>query len=318
MTAIKDAENLFEQVLAQEAVTVIDGGLATEMESQGHNINSNLWSAKMLVTNPRAIVDAHRAFLDAGARCIISASYQASQKTLADAGLPVDVADKVIVSSVELAISARDEFLADNATIDYVPIVAASIGPFGAALYNGAEYTGEYGVDANGLQEFHAARLNLLDRSGADVLAVETIPNATEAMVLCEILKNCRTPAWVSFCCRDDEHLSDGTPLRESAALFRNHERVKAIGINCTSPKFVTELIGEIRRSAPDKAVIVYPNSGETYRSRDNTWHGTASPLECADAALEWRNAGARLIGGCCRMGPQHIAAMREKLGVGA
>lgn len=311
-----DVGNLFEKTLQNEAVVLIDGGLATEMESRGHNITSNLWSAKMLVTNPQAIVDAHRAFLDAGARCIISASYQASHKTLADAGVPMDVADKVIASAVELAKTARDQYLVDNPTAGYVPIVAASIGPYGAALYNGAEYTGEYDTDAGGIRDFHARRMAVLDRCGADALAVETIPNATEAKVLADMLEECTTPSWVSFCCRDEENLSDGTPLRESAAIYKDHRRVKALGINCTSPEFVTKLVGEIRRAAPEKAVVVYPNSGETYRSADNTWHGTASPLECADAALEWRAAGARLIGGCCRMGPQHIAAMRERLEV--
>jgi homocysteine S-methyltransferase len=308
--------NLFQGALDNGEVILLDGGLATEIEAQGHNITSNLWSAKMLITNPQAIVDAHRAYLDAGARCIISASYQASRKTLKDADVPDDVADRIILSSVKLARRAMVEFLHENKGPHFVPIVAASIGPYGAALYNGAEYTGDYDIDEDGLREFHQGRLAILDDSDADVLAVETIPNADEARVLCEMLQDAKLPAWVSFCCRNGEQLSDGTPVADVAALFASHPRVMALGINCTSPEFVTTLIKRIKSAAPDKAIVAYPNSGETYQSKTNTWHGTVSPVECAEASLEWRGAGASVIGGCCRMGPQHIAAMRKQLEV--
>ncbi|MBT8077774.1 MAG: homocysteine S-methyltransferase [Gammaproteobacteria bacterium] len=309
-----NSDNPFEKALRQNAVTLLDGGLATEIEAQGHDISGSLWSAKMLITNPQAIVDAHLAYLEAGAQCIITASYQASYKSLTEAGVPEGAMDRVIAGSVELAVTARQQFMDANPEIDYVPVVAASIGPYGAALHNGAEYTGEYDTDEQGLQEFHQRRLGVLDASAADVLAVETIPHATEAAVLCAMLKRCTKPSWVSFCCRDGKHLSDSTLLRDSAALFAGHPRVRALGVNCTSPEYVASLIGEIKRSAPDKAIVVYPNSGETYESATNTWHGTVSPVECADASLEWRDAGATLIGGCCRMGPQHIAAIKQQL----
>jgi len=268
----KVADNRFEQALEKGTTVLLDGGLATEIQAQGHNIDSKLWSAKMLVRNPQAIIDAHRAFLDVGAECIISASYQASHKTLMEKGFSVADADQLIISSVELAREARQQFLDENHAVNYLPIIAASIGPYGASMYNGAEYTGDYDRDADGIREFHHGRLTVLDDCGADVLAVETIPNATEARVLCEMLHDCRTPAWVSFCCRDSQHLSDGTPLRVSAALFARHPRVAALGVNCTSPEFVTDLIGEISNVAPSKAIVVYPNSGEIFEAKTNTW----------------------------------------------
>ncbi len=310
-----ESGNRFEQALATRATILIDGGFATELEAQGHNIDGKLWSAKMLVENPQAIIDVHRAYLDAGAECIISASYQASRETMADVHIDQEEADRLIASSVALANEARQQFLAANPSIGYELIVAASIGPYGASQNDGSEYTGIYDTDEAGLIEFHESKIRVLDDSGADVLAVETIPNATEAVILTGLLANCKTPAWVSFCCRDGQHLSDGTELRSIAKLYAELRNVPAIGINCTSPEFVTSLIGELQSEALDKAIIVYPNSGETYESKTNTWHGTVSPIECADASVEWRNAGARLIGGCCRMGPQHIAAMREQLG---
>jgi homocysteine S-methyltransferase len=229
-------------------------------------------------------------------------------------GLSAADADRLIASAVRIAIAERDAFLLEHPDAESAPLVAASIGPYGAVLHDGSEYRGDYGVDRERLRSFHEPRLRLLDECGADVLACETIPDHDEAGVLAELLETVKTPAWISFSCRDERSISDGTPIADAAARFRDHDSVLAVGINCTAPQFVTPLIREIRRAVPGKAVVVYPNSGERYDARDNTWHGTVTPLDCAAAAKEWRAAGATLIGGCCRMGPEHIAAMRDAL----
>ena len=290
--------------------------MATQLEAQGHDIGTSLWSAALLLNDPQAIVDVHRAFLEAGAECIISASYQASRPGLMSLGLTAEESDQLIVESVNLAIRARAEYLEAHPDMEFTPLVAASIGPYGAVLHDGSEYSGNYGVSAETLQKFHAQRMRLLDGSGADVLACETIPDHDEARVLGKLLEAAKTPAWLSFSCRDDRLINDGTPLREVAAMFAEHPRILALGINCTSPELITPLIAEIRAVAPDKAIIVYPNSGESFDVKTNTWHGTVSPVECAAAAAQWLGAGTSLIGGCCRMGPQHIAAIRDALGV--
>jgi homocysteine S-methyltransferase len=308
--------NLFESALSGHLPITLDGGLATELEARGHDIGTSLWSAALLRSNPSAIVDAHRAYLEAGAEIIISASYQASVKGFTSMGLSEQEAEALIVSSVELACTARQQFCDAHPEITRTPIVAASIGPFGAALHDGSEYNGEYDVDESGLRQFHEQRLSLLDQTNADVLACETIPNSLEASVLCKLLESVRLPAWVSFCCRDGRLISDKTPLREVCALYRGHPRVLALGVNCTAPRFVTSLIGEITKSAPDKAVVVYPNAGETYDVSSNSWFGDASPAAFAECAQRWRAAGARIIGGCCRIGPQQVAALREGLRV--
>ena len=146
------------------------------------------------------------------------------------------------------------------------------------------------------------------------MLAIETIPNAVEAEVLCELLQDASTPAWVSFACRDDRHLSDGTPLSSVASLYASHNRVLALGINCTAPRFVGALIGQLREAAPDKAIVVYPNSGETYHASDNSWSGEACDLDADFDVAGWHAAGAGLIGGCCRTSPADIAAIRSRL----
>lgn len=306
--------NKFEQALHEDRIIILDGGFATQLESMGFDISGNLWSAKLLDSNPQAIVDAHRAYLGAGADCIISASYQASRKGFMSMGKTADEADRLIVSAVKLALVARREYLADKSPVDFSPLVAASVGPFGAIMHDGSEYTGDYDVVAEDLRCFHEERLILLDRSGADVLAVETIPNFVEAKVLSELLEHVNTPAWVSFACRDAEHISDGTSLSDAAALFADHPRVLALGINCTPPEFITPLIREMRRVAPGKPVVVYPNSGEHYHAEDNSWSGDVCDLDRDFNVLDWHEAGARFIGGCCRTGPEDISAIRNRL----
>jgi homocysteine S-methyltransferase len=301
-------------ILDRDRPMLIDGGLATQLEAQGCDIGNALWSASLLQTNPEAIVQATRAYLDAGAECVATASYQASREGFATLGLSADEADKLMRLSVDLAMRARDEFLAENPNIGFMPLIAASIGPYGAMLHDGSEYKGQYGVSAATLHEFHQARLKLFDESEADILALETIPARLEAEVLVDLLADCDTPAWISFSCCDDTHISDGTPIADVAALFRDHPTVIAVGVNCTPPQFVPELVRKLGTAAPGKRVIAYPNSGEVYSAENRTWSGTVTPGDCATAALAWVAAGATIVGGCCRTGPDHIRAIREAL----
>jgi homocysteine S-methyltransferase len=308
------SKTAFLAALGREAPLVIDGGLATQAEAQGCDIGNALWSASLLLDNPQAIVDANRAFLDAGAECIATASYQASREGLAQRGLSADEADNLMRRSVELAIRARDEYLAANPDALLVPLVAASIGPYGAMLHDGSEYRGDYDVSAETLRAFHAARLRLFDASEADVLAFETVPCLPEAQVIAALLSDCTTPAWVSFSCRDGHAVVDGTPIEEAVGVFRNHPAVAAVGFNCTPPQYAVELIRRIRAALPGTHVIAYPNSGEMFDVATNSWSGTSSPLDYAQAARAWRAAGAKIIGGCCRTGPDHIREIRRAL----
>jgi len=300
----------FAALLAAGRPILIDGGLATQCEAMGCNIDGDLWSAVLLQSDPRALVGAHRAYMDAGAEIIATASYQASRSGFMATGLSAKDADALIVSSVALAVQARAEFLRDNPGTERAPLIAASIGPYGAVLHDGSEYTGDYDITEDELREFHRDRLELLDNSRADLLACETIPSFVEAKALAEILATARKPAWISFSCRDEKHLCDGTPLADAVALFCDHPTVLAIGVNCVAPELAMPLIREIKAAAPQKSIVVYPNSGEVYESGDNSWSGTVTELQCEQSAQQWIDAGATLVGGCCRIGPAQISAM--------
>ncbi|MBP6016880.1 MAG: homocysteine S-methyltransferase [Candidatus Promineofilum sp.] len=301
--------------LQRQGALILDGGLATELERQGHNLSDEMWSARLLRDDPDAIRQVHLAYYGAGADCCISASYQATISGFVHSGMSPEVARDLIRLAVRLVIEARDEFWAVTANRGgrLRPLAAASVGPYGAYLADGSEYTGAYGLDEAGLTDFHRERLALLAGSGADILACETIPSFAEARALARLLDE--TPdiyAWFSFSCRDGAHIADGTPIARCAAFLADLERVAAVGINCTPPRFIPDLIRAVT-AVTDKPVVVYPNSGETYDPVLKRWLGESVPSEFGTYSREWRKLGAGLIGGCCRTTPDHVRQISDR-----
>ena len=285
---------------------VLDGGLATELERRGADLRDPLWSAKVLVEDPDAIRRVHEAYFEAGADVAISASYQATFEGLAARGIERDEAAKLMRRSVELAREAagRDR------------VVAASVGPYGAMLGNGAEYTGDYDRNEDELVEFHVPRIEALAEAEPDVFAVETIPSFVEAGALTRALERVpEIPAWVSFSCRDGGHVCDGTHIEKAVEVVAAAPGVVAVGVNCTSPLHVERLIESISDTT-DKPVVCYPNRGSFWDPMRKAW--TDPPRQDARPALRplaWREAGASLIGGCCGTTPEDIAAISAALG---
>jgi homocysteine S-methyltransferase len=215
-------------------------------------------------------------------------------------------AEQLILNTVQIAREAIEEFKKSHPGFPD-PLVAASIGPYGAYLADGSEYSGNYGLSDDALTEFHLPRMELLDQSSADFFACETIPSNQESRILAKVLHNTRKQAWVSFSCKDDEHLHDGTTIEEGVKLFASHPGVFAVGINCTAPKFISNLIRRIRNTCGDKKVVVYPNSGEVYHAQSKTWSDSSDLSFFAAMVDEWLDLGVDIIGGCCRLGPQYI-----------
>ena len=301
----------------QQGFVVLDGGLATELEARGESLNDPLWSAKILITAPERIGDVHHAYFVAGADVGTTASYQATFEGLRDAGLRRDQAEEVMRRSVTVALEARDRFWnqLENRIGRFRPLIAASVGPYGAFLHDGSEYTGNYGgVSLDALKAFHRERLALLSESGADLLACETIPSLLEAKALIALLNEfSQLPAWMSFICKDDAHLSDGTKFIDAVSLAAESPSVVAIGLNCTAPHLVNSLL-EKAKAITEKPLVVYPNSGEYYDSTTRSWRFTSKVGMIETSARGWYERGARFIGGCCRTTPETIRGIRSAL----
>jgi len=297
-----------------DGLMILDGGLATELERRGHDVSGPLWSAHVLRTAPEAIEQLHYDYFDAGARCAISASYQVSYEGFAAFGLSADETTALLRLSVELAQSARARFRRDHPADLRSLFVAASVGPYGAISHDGAEYRGDYGLSVEELIAFHARRFEVLATTGADFLACETLPVLDEARALASLLA--RFPdslAWMSFTSPDGIHTSHGEPLAECAQVLDRVPNVIAIGVNCVKPEVVGEAIRSLK-AGTSKAIVVYPNSGERWDGTTHDWHGSRNHGSLADVAPMWITAGARIVGGCCRIGPPEIAALNTAL----
>ena len=310
--------NPLRPFLDQQGVFLLDGGLATHLETLGADLNHPLWSAKLLIEQPELIYQAHLDYYWAGADCATTASYQATIPGLMARGMTEQTAVQLIQQSVTIAQAARDQFWADYAAGAppngrLRPLVAASVGPYGAFLADGSEYSGAYGLSVNQLMTWHRPRWHLLAGSGADILAAETIPSAAEAVALANLCAETpETAVWVSFSCVDGQHLSDGTPVETAVAQVAEAAQVVAVGINCTPPRYVSELVRRIH-AVTDKAVLAYPNSGEQYDVTEKSWQGERDPAAFGTLAREWRKLGTAVLGGCCRTTPAHIRQLRDR-----
>ena len=290
---------------SNNTVLISDGGLATELEARGHDLSDDLWSARLLFAAPDEIRAAHKAFYDAGAAIATTASYQASFAGFAAGGITRDDAERLMRLSVKLAAEARDEAGGDGRW------VAASVGPYGAALADGQEYIGRYGLSVAELADWHRPRLEILADSGADILAIETLPDVDEAEALVGLVAQLGVPAWLSYTI-DGAQTRAGQPLADAFAVAAGVPEIVAVGVNCCAPADVLPAI-EIARTVTDKPVVVYPNSGEVWDGPRRVWTGTSR--WSAELPAQWVEAGARIVGGCCRVMPDDIAALAATVG---
>jgi homocysteine S-methyltransferase len=264
---------------------VLDGGLSTELESRGCDVTSALWSARLLRDDPAAIAEVHAAFATAGAQVLTTASYQATFPGFAAAGIDAAGAGTLMTRSVQLA---RDGLAAD-----------------------GSEYTGDY-VDRMSiaeLREFHRPRLHALAEAGPDVLACETLPAAAEVEALLRELSDLGVPAWISLTAPTGPdgvvRTRRGEPLADVLTMARDVDAVIAVGVNCTDPAGVPAAV-QVAAAASGKPVVAYPNSGEQWDAAGRRWTGPAGVGDVSG----WLAAGARLVGGCCRVRPDDVAAI--------
>jgi homocysteine S-methyltransferase len=315
--------NPLQSFLFTQGYVVLDGALATELERRGADLDDPLWSAKILLESPELIQNVHYDYFVAGADVAITASYQATFPGFAQRGLDAEQAAELMRLSVHLADAARDQFWREHTQSAarekrLRPLVAASIGPYGAWLADGSEYRGDYGLSIEQLMEFHRPRVAVLAecvRNGAaDLLACETVPCLAEGQALVRLLAEYPdVPAWLSFSCCDDAHVCHGELFATCIAAVADCDQIVAVGLNCTAPQHVPPLL-QRARGATQKPLLAYPNSGELWNAQQGTWCCAPVHSDLGQSAVEWHAAGARLLGGCCRTTPADIRTLRSTL----
>ncbi|MFD1485424.1 homocysteine S-methyltransferase [Lacticaseibacillus baoqingensis] len=299
-------------LLQRQTVVINDGAMATELEKAGVPTNNALWSAMALLTDPQAIRAVHRSYFEAGANIATTNSYQANPQAFVKLGLSENAADHLIQQTVTLAKEARSAYLAAHPQRADELLIAGSIGPYGAYLADGSEYTGAYTLTQAQYQAFHRRRMQLLAASGSDFFAFETMPNLQELTALVHLLENefPTMTAWASLSVGDaHDQLCDGTALEAVCQLLNESPQIEAIGINCTAMTNVAQTLA-VLRPLTHKPLVVYPNNGDHYDPSDKTWHVTPNAPSFAALAPQWQQAGAKIIGGCCRTTPADIRAI--------
>lgn len=302
---------LYQQEFSR--IRVLDGALATELERRGHDLSGPLWSAQVIEQDPASIVAVHLDYLRAGADCITTASYQISAQGYAELGIenPAQAAERDLRLSVELAQEAVSQYARESSR----PIwIAASLGPYGAVLHNGAEFHGNYQISQQQLVDFHRERLAVIAETEADLVAFETIPSVAEAQaILVAMADTPNLSAWISLNCKDEGHLAHGEPVLDAVRLLEPEVAVLAMGINCVHPRLIGPLLAKIREES-EEPVIVYPNSGESWDATSRSWLGRADlGIEVEKFGVlagQWFQSGAQAVGGCCRTQPDHIRAV--------
>lgn len=285
--------------------TLIDGGLSTAIEELGGDVTGRLWTTGLAITDPDLLVRAHRSFVEAGAEVIATASYQCGARAFEASGLTPSDARRALASTTTLAQRA----VAGSRTL-----VAASVGPFGASLADGSEYTGRYGVEWSAVERYHREKLEVLAESGPDLVAVETIPLADEARLIADLLVEFGSPrAWFSFGCATAAQTYGGHDLSRAVAAIADYPSLVALGVNCVAPHVVDGALATIGRVAPGRALIAYPNHGRTWDASARTWTGDESAFTLDGSVDAWVALGARFIGGCCGVGPAGIARLASR-----
>lgn len=279
---------------------VLDGGLSTQLEALGADFSGDLWTGRALLDRPDIVRQAHKDFVDAGAEIITTASYQVSRAGFLEAGLSAEDADLALVRSVELA---------RWATVGSDVKVAASVGPYGAILHDGSEYRGNYGASQEALEDFHRERIAVLASAAPDFFAVETIPEIIEAKALVAVLRDYPSiPAWVSFSCADDAHISSGETIEDAVRVVLELPGLVAVGVNCVAPEILAPLAARIS-AITDTPIIGYPNRGGVWDAASDTWVGH-TPESLGQWAGQWVGLGVSFIGGCCGHGARAIAEL--------
>ena len=301
-------------LIARRGGLVIDGAMSTPLEAAGLNLNDTLWSAKALLECPDLVRKVHYDYYAAGANAVEACSYQATEAAFARKGIEKAEASRLIRLSGELVREAKNDVLLEHPEWDPADLLTAgSIGPYGAYLADGSEYTGAYDLTREEYYVFHQLRLDELLNSGMAILAIETQPRFDEIEALLAMIADRDITCWVTVTLKDGD-MPDGTKLEVLAKCLDADPHVEAFGFNCVKREWVEP--GLKRLSAyTDKPLVVYPNSGETYDPTTKTWRaqGVHEPDWNHYVPL-WEHTGARCIGGCCRTLPKDIVQIAELL----
>ncbi|RUS70416.1 hypothetical protein EGW08_021824 [Elysia chlorotica] len=296
-------------IRSSKNVVVLDGGTGTSLANLGHSVEDLTWCSGLIETHPHHVKQVHKDFFIAGADVVCTSTYQAFvDGFVKQFGVSEQEALDLIKRGVKLAKEARDEAELETGRHGFV---AASVGAYGATLCDKSEYSGVYvdKLSREELYEWHLPRMRVLCAAGPDILACETIPAVEEALALVRCLETLKTHAWITFSLRDAKSTCHGEDIRVALAAVVSSPYVVAVGANCFSLTLVDDFLRYVK-DLPlfDKPLIIKPNAEKSEHDR------SLSEQKLHERVLDWVDAGASWIGGCCKTDSTDIASVRDQL----
>lgn len=288
-----------------QRIVLLDGGMGQALALRSRRPVSPLWSAQVMLDEPQLVTALHRDFIMAGARVITVNSYSATPQRLARDGDP-GLFEPLHAAALSAAQKARDESGREVNIAGCLPPLVASFHPDSVP------------GDATCLRDYR--RIVALQATGVDLFLCETMSLAREARCATIAAAESGLPVWVAFTV-DDE---DGTRLRSGEPLVEAAREVVAAGaervlVNCSVPEMVTAAMGELAglgvpfggyaNAFTSVAPLQPGGTVDSLSSRTDL-----GPDGYAAHALKWVELGATIVGGCCEVGPEHIATLAERL----
>ena len=295
-------------------ITLLDGGLGQEINTRSTQDKSHpAWSVKVMLDEPEIVVDVHEAFIQAGARVLTLNNYTATSKRLRRDGM-IDVYEKTHRIAIELMQQAVERSQVDRSQIN----IAGCLPPIGGSYdaSHALDYTGSY-------DEY--CRLIEMQINAVDVFLVETMSNITETRAAIDALASFEQHAYIGLTLSDDPHITpDTVQLRSGETLqdaleMLQEKQVQAVLLNCCFPETVTKAAPMLAASGlqwggyangfTSVAPLIPGTTVDNLSARTDL-----PPARYAEHVLDWLDAGAQIVGGCCEIGPDHIAYMHQLL----
>eukprot|EP01038_Epipyxis_sp_PR26KG_P005628 gene5628-7772_t len=317
------------EALQTKGYLILDGALGSEVKYRNpSSMDPYLWSAGALIDDISTINGIHLDYIQQGADIITTSSYQISYESFQRfRGYSISQTNKYLLDSINVAHSAKTRACD---LVEKSIFVASSIGCYGAHLADGSEYHGEYGKSLSYLMNWHEQKLNYVALQNPNIIACETIPCKMEAIALTKLIANSSSQfcSWISLACKSETLLNSGESIEDTLRAIEDDVEYQLekengnfdklmIGVNCTDPIYVEEIINLMKENIKSTRVLVaYPNRGCVWNDESKSYveESGFSDDQFAECAKCWLDAGARIIGGCCCTTPLTISKVKSSL----
>lgn len=288
-----------------DGIILMDGGMGQELRRRGIKGANTLWSTYALVTAPKSVGDIHRDYINAGAQIITTNTYATTKSRLEDAAIGTSF-EKLNVAAGKLAMAAREDC---NKEV----LIAGSLPPLRGS------YRPDLIEDFDTIEPLYREQAEILEPY-VDFFLCETMSSALEAKAAATAAASTGKPVWVSWTLKDggSNLLRSGETISDAHAALKDIP-VSAFLANCSSPESITLAMADLN------ALGDYPTGGyaNAFTGIPENWKLTAEdnlpearedlgPQAYARHAEKWISTGARIIGGCCEVGPEHIAHLHN------